>query len=394
MSSAHPAQRVLLLNWRDRSHPEGGGSEQYVEEVAAWLARVGRSVTLFCADHGNAPAAEVTQDGVRILRRGGRRSVYLHGLLHLLRSPKTYDVVLDVQNGLPFWSRLVTRRPVVVLVHHVHKEQWPVVFPPRQAAVGWWLESAVAPRLYRGSSYVVVSEITRDELVALGVRRSDVTVVHNGVEAVKASATPRSTTPRLCVVNRLVPHKRVEIAFAAVASLAASQPDLQLSVVGDGYWLPELVAEVERLGISDRIMFLGHVDDQTKHQVMAESWAILVPSLKEGWGLTVVEAALHATPAVAFHGSGGLDESIVDEVTGLLVPPTGRAQEQFTAATERLLLDAALRQRLGAAARERAQGFDWPSTGRKVAQVLDAAVARSGRGGSHGPPPTRADQNA
>lgn len=372
----HPAQRVLILNWRDRTHPEGGGSEQYVEEVASWLARSGRAVTLLCADHGHAPRDEVTSDGVRVIRRGGRLSVYLRGALHLVRSPRTYDVVIDVQNGLPFWSRLVTRRPIVVLVHHVHREQWPVVFPRRQAALGWWLESRVCPRLYRGSRYIVVSEITARELVDLGVRSADITVVHNGVETIQATSTPRSPTALVCVVNRLVPHKRVEIALETVAELTADFPELRLSVVGDGYWLPELVSEVRRLGLGDRVRFLGHVDDRTKHEVMAASWAILVPSLKEGWGLTVIEAALHGTPAIAFHGSGGLDESIVDGVTGLLVAQTDHAQAHFTAATEQLLNDRALRERLGAAAQARASGFDWSSTGRKVAEVLDAAVHR------------------
>ncbi|HEV8373740.1 MAG TPA: glycosyltransferase family 1 protein, partial [Actinomycetota bacterium] len=120
---------VLFLNWRDTSHPEGGGSEVYVQQVAAGLAAKGRPVTLFCAAHQAAPSEE-RSGGVRIVRRGSRLGVYLQAWwAHLTGRLGEHEVVVDVQNGLPFFSPLGCRRPVVVLVHHVHREQWRVVLP-------------------------------------------------------------------------------------------------------------------------------------------------------------------------------------------------------------------------------------------------------------------------
>src|ERR687896_1157937 len=149
---------VLILNWRDTTHPEGGGSEVYVERVAAGLAAQGRPVTLFCAAHPGA-AADERVGGIRVVRRGGRLGVYLHAwLAHLTGRLGPHDVVVDVQNGLPFLSSLWCRRPLVVLVHHVHREQWRGVLPPLQARVGWWIESRLAPSLYRRARYVAVSE--------------------------------------------------------------------------------------------------------------------------------------------------------------------------------------------------------------------------------------------
>ena len=121
---------VLILNWRDTTHPEGGGSEVYVERVAAGLAAQGRPVTLFCAAHPGAPATERV-GGIRVVRRGGRLTVYLHAWwAHLTGRLGGHEVVVDVQNGMPFLSALWCRRPLVVLVHHVHREQWRVVMPP------------------------------------------------------------------------------------------------------------------------------------------------------------------------------------------------------------------------------------------------------------------------
>src|SRR5215204_1484079 len=115
--AAAPEGGVLFLNWRDTTHPEGGGSAVYVERVAAGLAAQGRPVTLFCAAHPGAPATERV-GGVRVVRRGGRLTVYLHAWwAHLTGRLGRHDVVVDVQNGLPFFSVLWGRRPVVVLVH-------------------------------------------------------------------------------------------------------------------------------------------------------------------------------------------------------------------------------------------------------------------------------------
>ena len=97
-----PRGGVLILNWRDTTHPEGGGSEVYVERIAAGLAARGRPVTLLCAAHPGAPAAERV-GGIRVVRRGGRLSVYPHAWwAHLTGRLGGHEVVVDVQNGLPF----------------------------------------------------------------------------------------------------------------------------------------------------------------------------------------------------------------------------------------------------------------------------------------------------
>src|SRR5215218_1066520 len=305
-SAAAPDGGVLFLNWRDTTHPEGGGSEVFVERVAAGLAARGRPVTLFCAAHPGAPASERV-GGIRVVRRGGRLTVYLHAWwAHLTGRLGRHDVVVDVQNGLPFFSALWCRRPLVVLVHHVHREQWRVVLPPLQARVGWWVESRLAPRLYRRARYVAVSEATRRELVGLGVRPEAVTVVHNGMAAPgPAAAAARTPFPSVCVLGRLVPHKRIELALEAAARIRPHLPGLRVRVVGQGWWEPRLREAVDRLGLQDAVELLGWVDEETKRRVLASSWVLAMPSLKEGWGLAVLEAAAAGTPTVAFRAAGG-----------------------------------------------------------------------------------------
>ena len=352
--------RIAFLNWRDSTHPEGGGAEKYAETVCAGLGALGHDVTLLCARYDGAAHHEA-RAGYRVLRQGGRLGVYaasVRRLRRLERSEGPFDVVVDTQNGIPFLAHLVTRTPVVVLVHHVHREQWPIVFGPVAARVGWFVESRIAPRLLRGQQYVAVSERTRTELVELGVAGDAVTVIHNGTEAPLATGTARHHEPRLVVLGRVVPHKRVEHALEVTARLRARHPGLRLRVVGDGWWSERVRDEVDRLGLQDDVDLVGHVDEQTKHAELAAAWVALAPSVKEGWGLCVVEAASHGTPTVAYRDAGGLSESIVDGSTGLLVGDL----EEMTTAVDGLLGDRAARDSLGEAAIGHSLLFTWERT--------------------------------
>jgi len=370
--------RVLFLNWRDTRHPEGGGSEVYVENVARSLAAAGHDVTIFCAMYDGAAATEVV-DGVRFIRAGTKLSVYAEAVRGLRR--KRFgdpDVIIDVQNGIPFMSRAVAGdTPVVVLVHHVHREQWPVVYDRVRSRIGWWIESVLAPRLYHDCTYVAVSERTREELAGLGVGARRVHVIHNGIEAAPGLDVERSPHPHIAVVGRLVPHKRVEHVLRAGAILRRRHPDLRISVVGDGWWSPRLRHVAATLGVADMVDFLGFVDEKTKHRVYASAWLLALPSLKEGWGIVVMEAATHGIPAVAYRDAGGVTESIQDGATGLLVDGDVLA---YARALDELLSDPAKARDMGEAARTRAEGFTWAATSKAFAAVL-GEVAGEAAGG-------------
>jgi glycosyltransferase involved in cell wall biosynthesis len=359
--------RVLLLNWRDSGHPEGGGAESFCERVASGLAALGHDVTVRCARYPGAAADEVV-DGVAYVRRGGRFTVYPRAALALARRRRAFDVVIDVQNGMPFWAPLFTRARVVNVTHHLHREQWSAVFGGVLGRVGWWLESRVAPRVYRRCRYLTVSEATRADLLAVGVAAERVAVVYSGLDApvlpVDSAAWPRSPQPSVVVLGRLVPHKRVELAMDAIAAI----PGATLTVVGHGYWEAQLRAYAARAGVADSVTFAGFVDDVTKHRLLASAWVHALPSVKEGWSLAVVESAAHGTPTVAFRSAGGPTESVRDGETGLLVED----EAGFTAALRRLLVDPVLRDGMAKAARVHAARFSWSATAAVVEAELRA----------------------
>jgi glycosyltransferase involved in cell wall biosynthesis len=349
--------RVLFLSWRDQHHPEAGGAEKYLVEVAEGLARRGHQVTVRTAAYPGAIRDEVVH-GVAYSRRGGRFGVFPRALASRLVGRLRADVVVDIQNGVPFLSPLAGGR-VINLVHHVHREQWPVVVGKKAAGIGWWLESEVAPRVYRRVPYVVVSPSTGRELAGLGVDADRMSVIYNGTDVVKDEHIERSATPQIIVLGRLVPHKRVELAIDALALLAPAHPDLSMLVVGSGWWGHRLEEYAESAGVRDRITFTDHVSEAEKHRLLAQAWVQALPSLKEGWGLVVVEAGVHGTPTVGFYEAGGVQDSIRDGETGLLCEEGAPA---LAVALGRIIDDAELREKLSRQVQEWVAQFRWDQT--------------------------------
>lgn len=371
---------VLLLCWRDTGHPQGGGSETYLQRIGAQLAACGVAVTLLTARYPGAPRREVL-DGVTVSRAGGRYSVYIWAMLAMvgarlgrfgfgpLRGTRP-DVVVDTQNGIPFLASLIFGRRAIVLVHHCHREQWPVA-GPLLGRLGWFVESRLSPWVNRRNQYVTVSLPSARDLIALGVDRRQVAIVRNGIDPAPDLIGERAQWPRVVVLSRLVPHKQIEDALEAIARLRPTTPGLHLDVVGDGWWRQHLLDCVRDHGIEDAVTFHGHVDDDTKHRILQRAWVQLLPSRKEGWGLAVIEAAQHGVPTIGYRSAGGLSDSIIDGVTGLLVGDRAELIDNL----ERLLGDPVLRGQLGVKAQLRSDEFSWSQSTDAMASVLESVSA-------------------
>lgn len=353
--------KILLMCWRDSTHPQGGGSEIYLERVGEYLASHGHEVIYRTAKHTDA-SRRSTRNGVRYERAGGKYGVYVLAPLSIWRNRP--DVVVDTQNGIPFFARLFTRRHVVLLTHHCHKKQWPVAGPVI-GRLGWFLESEIAPRVYRGSRYVTVSGASKSDLLSLGVREP-IDIVENGVDPVPEGVPrlPDDGRPHLITLSRLVPHKRIELAIDAVAALDGAV----LDVVGSGWWEDNLREYATAKGLGpDKVVFHGHVSDAYKHALLARAAVHLLPSRKEGWGIAVIEAAQHGVPTVAFADAGGVTESVLDGTTGRLV----RGGESYTQVVSEVLDED-----YADAAREWAARFSWDETGRRFERVLQTVTGK------------------
>ena len=293
--SPEPARwprHILVLNWRDPWHPHAGGAEiMLYEHVTRWQ-RAGHRITVFTAHYPGAGREEM-RDGMHIVRRGGRFTVYVWApLLYALRFRRRVDAVLDIENGIPFFTPLYSRKPRLCLVHHVHRDQFFSELGPVVAWVGRFLECTLMPFVYRRTRFLAVSESTRRELAQIGVPTSRCRVVHNGLDHGAYRRTiARSPSPRLLYLGRLKRHKRVDLVIDMCARLLADVPDLVLDIVGTGDDEARLRALVAARGLGRSIRFHGFASHQRKIALYSRAWALVTATQREGWGLSIMEAA-------------------------------------------------------------------------------------------------------
>jgi glycosyltransferase involved in cell wall biosynthesis len=365
-------RRIHFVAWRDLDDPEAGGSELHAHMVASLWAAAGLDVTFrTSAVHGASET--LTRDGYRVLRRAGRYGVFPGAAWEGVRmGHRPGDALVEVWNGMPFLSPIWYRGPRIVFLHHVHAEMWGMVLPPTLARLGDTMERRIAPRFYRRSRIVTLSESSRDEIVEmLHLRPERITVAPPGIDERYGPGGQRSATPLVVAVGRLVPVKRFDALLRALAPLKADHPDLEAVIVGEGYERAALEALRAELGATDWIHLPGRVDDKELVDWYRRAWVVASSSQREGWGMTLTEAAACGTPAVATNIAGHAD-AVVDGESGLLVDKV----EELSGALGRVLGDEMLRSRLSKGALERARWFTWDATARRALEALAAeAVA-------------------
>jgi glycosyltransferase involved in cell wall biosynthesis len=370
---------MLVVNWRDRTHPQAGGAEVHLHEIFGRLAAQGHEVHLLTSGYrGGAAAAAL--DGMAVHRVAGEYGFAVAGRRAFASLARTLrpDVVVEDVNKLPLYLPLVWRGPLVLLVPHLfgttafREVPWPM-------ALAVWLAERPMPLVYRGAAVHAISASTRDDLVRRGFAAERIRVIYPGVDARYYSTAPdvrRAERPRFLYVGRLKRYKAVETAIAALAVLRQSGiPDAELWIAGDGTDRHRLERAAADAGAG--VTFLGRVSEAQKLELYRQAWAVVFPSPKEGWGITNLEAAGCGTPAVA-SDSPGLRESVRQGETGLLVPHGD--VRAMAAALGRVARDAALRERLGLGARAFAESLTWERAARETEAHLDAALAAGPRG--------------
>jgi glycosyltransferase involved in cell wall biosynthesis len=369
--------RILVVNWNDRENPYAGGAEIHLHEIFGRLARGGHQVDLVASGWtGAAPHAEL--DGIRVYRTARRYSFALRGrgaVRQRLRTER-YDVVVEDLNKIPLYLAGLTALPLSVLVHHLFGATiFREAAPPVAALV--WLAERPLPWAYRRAAFQAVSESTRDDLVARGVRPDQIEVIREGVDTAWycPDGAAREPRPTFLYLGRLKRYKGVEIAVRALARARARRPDLVLQIAGQGDDRPRLERLVQSLALGDAVRFLGFVAEEEKRRLLRRAWAVVFPSPKEGWGISNVEAAACGTPALA-SDSPGLRDSVRHGATGYLVPhgDVGALAERMLA----LAGDPALVARLGGAARTFAEGLSWDAAARATEAHLQRVVAQGG----------------
>lgn len=367
--------RILALNWRDPLNPEAGGAEVHLHEILRRAAAGGHDIVQVSQAVAGLPEDQVL-DGVRILRRGGRFTFNI-GLASWCRRHldlASFDLVMEDLCKLPFFAPRWSPAPVLVLVPHLFgTTAYREVALPLALYVN--ALEAFVPGAYAGCRFVAISGSTRNDLVRRGIPASSIDVVPCGMDTSTYTPDPSAGPEPMTIlyVGRIRRYKGIQYLLEAVARLRADGLPAVLRVVGSGDYLGSLRRKAATLGLADSVCFTGFVSLDRKVSELRSAWVAALPSEKEGWGLTVMEANACGTPVVA-SDSDGLRDSVRHGSTGLLVPHGNVAA--LAEALRAVLTDRDLRDRLSGGGVEWARGFTWDRTAEGTLAVAELAAAR------------------
>jgi glycosyltransferase involved in cell wall biosynthesis len=359
--------KILIYNWRCWLNPAMGGAEIFTHEVAKRWVQSGHEVALFTSEFPGCKREEVL-DGIRVVRRGGRLAVYWWAKRTYKQrfSKEGYDVVIDEINTRPFFMpNVVNGAQTVALIHQLAREYWFYETPFPVSYLGYYLLEDRWLREYVDVPTVTVSESTRQDLESLNFKH--VSVVSEGLNFEPLRQVPRkSKAPVVVYAGRLKRAKRPDHALRAFGIVKKKLPDSELWVVGDGPFKTDL----KRMA-GDGVKFLGHMSDDERRKLLKQAWVLVNPSVREGWGLNVVEANALGTPCVAYDTSG-LRDSVVSNETGLL--SKAGTPEDMADRILSILDDKVLRLELSRKALNYSRQFSWDKTATRFLEILAGIV--------------------
>lgn len=316
---------ILILSWRGPGHPNAGGAEVSTHEHAKGWVKAGHKVTLFTSYYRGAKKEEIV-DGITVIRQG-RQFVEVQWLAfwwYFFKTHPKFNLVVDQFHGIPFFTPLYVKGKKLAFIHEVTKEvwhsnpwSWPFNLGP--GILGPVIEPLIFQFFYKKIPFMTVSASTKDDLMEWGIPKKNINVINNGIEVPKMPFPKKITKKTISYLGALAKDKGIEDAIEVFSLLQRKYKDsLQFWIIGkaDSTYLRFLKGKIKNLGLTN-IRFWGFVSEKNKFKLLAKSYILLNPSIREGWGLVVIEAARVGTPTIAYNVPG-LRDSILDGKTGLL----------------------------------------------------------------------------
>ncbi|MFN3196538.1 MAG: glycosyltransferase family 4 protein [Chlorobiota bacterium] len=367
--------KILIFNWQDIKNPLGGGAEVHLHEIFKRIAAKGHEVTLVCCEIPGEPKDEVI-DGIKIIRRGSRNTfnfkvpkLYKKGFMN-----KGYDVIIDDVNKIPFYLPLFIGKKLLVITHHFFGKS---IFRETNVIAGLYvvLAEKLVNIIYKKSKIVTVSQSTKDEFISRGFDEKNISIVHNAIEQndYPMAVCEKNENFTITYFGRLKKYKTVDNLFDAFEILEKKYPNIRLEIIGRGDFRPYLEELAQKGGYSEKVKFHGFVTDEEKVQLLSKSHVVVNTSMKEGWGITNIEANACGTPIVSAD-SPGLRDSVKVGLSGELYEYHNVAE--LASKLEKLITDKDYLQKLSEGAVEWANQFSWDKSANDMMREIDKIVYR------------------
>lgn len=368
---------ILIYNWRDIENPASGGAEVVLHEIAKRLVK-DHNVTLFTSAFSGCKHRTVI-DGINVVREGGKFGVYYQAY-------KTYksefegniDVIVDAVNTIPFLTPKYVSEPVVSFIFQMTKDVYYEVLPYPIASLANYIEPLLFS-FYKKCDAIVMSESIREELVENGFIKERLHVVEPGIDHLEELKPGQKTEyPSVIYMNRIVKYKKPDHAVKAFAKIKEKIPEARLIICGfrgNNSFEGKVKKLIIDLGLSNSVDIRGFVGGKEKHDLLKSSWVHILPSIREGWGLSISEAGACGTPTVGYE-TVGIRDSVDDGVTGLL-SPKGDIDDLASNLYE-IVINNEKRQQMGEESVMKAKSLTWDKSAREFGTVLKEACKHEG----------------
>lgn len=324
--------RICIFNWRDPLNPKSGGAERVTLEHALYWAKRGHQVTWISGSHQGSKEYEL-REGIHFYCLGSSNTLFLRAAsIYWFKFHGEFDVVIDEVHGIPAFSPLwAWKSKKIAFIHEVAGEIWDQMFSFPVSTIGKLIESTLFPLVYRSTQFWVDSSSTKIDLENLGIPVEHIQVIPCAIHPHALQRVPKEKVLTCVFLARLVKMKGIETALKVFQHIHSLEASAQLWIVGTGEpeYVTELHALVKKMSLEGQVTFYGQVSEEEKYSLLAKAHFLLHTSVKEGFGLTVLEAASQKTPALVFDVPS-LRDIVVDDQTGVVAScndMTGLASE-------------------------------------------------------------------
>lgn len=313
--------KILMLNWRDLKNPKAGGAEVLTEGILSRLSSE-HDITLFSAKFPGG-AEEENVNGYRVIRKGTPATVHWQAYREWKKrfSKEKFDVVIDQIHGVPFFTPLYVKNvKIFAFIHEVAKDIWKNMYPFPIGQIGYYLEPQFY-RFYKDIPFITVSDSTKKDLIEMGIPEKNIAITPEAIDDemfVDIPNVSKEKDPTIVVVGRLAKMKRPDHVIEAFKIAREKINNLKLWIIGGGD--AEYVNYLKKLSENLPVEFYGRVNADKKKELLKRAWILASSSMKEGFGLVVLEAGAMQTPSVVY-AVPGFRDSVKHMETGVLSKP-------------------------------------------------------------------------
>ena len=359
---------ILIFNWRDIKNPKAGGGELYFHEIAKVWAKKGNKVFWVCGGWKNCKKKEFV-DGITIIRVGNEFSLYLLAPLVYLKLKDKIDAIIDTENGIPFFTPLFSKKPKILHIHHIHRDVWfketenKGIIEKFLALIGYLLEIKLMPLVYKKTRIITISPSSNEGVKKLF--KKEARIVYSGIDLKKHIPGKKAKNPEIVFIGRLKKYKSIDVLLYALNLL--KNENITTYILGKGDDEERLKDIARRLKLKN-VFFKGFVGEKEKIRRLQKAWAVINPSMIEGWSITNIEANACGT-AVIGSSVPGIKDSIINNKTGLLFRYGDH--KELAEKIRRLLKNKKERERLEKEALKWARNFSWEKSAEKYLRVME-----------------------